>query len=85
MRLRQRRRSLERANTRLVIFGTVKAKNGKSVLTVLDLRPIEGNLVVEDKQKINSAIPKRPIQSTLCVKALFFMLIKKEPLSCLGQ
>lgn len=48
----------KRANTRLVIFGTVKATNGKPVLTVLDLRPIEGNLVVEDMQKINSAYTK---------------------------
>lgn len=42
-------------NTRLVIIGTLRAQNGKPVMTVLDLRPVEGELVVDDMQKVNSA------------------------------
>ncbi|MBQ6048688.1 MAG: hypothetical protein IJL40_05085, partial [Oscillospiraceae bacterium] len=48
-----------KANTRLVMFGTVKAVNGSPVLTVLDLRPVEGGLVIDDMQKVNSAYTKR--------------------------
>ncbi|MBQ7491085.1 MAG: hypothetical protein IJT76_00545, partial [Clostridia bacterium] len=46
------------ANTRLVIFGAVKADNGKPILAVLDLRPVEGHLVIDDMQKITSAYTK---------------------------
>lgn len=42
-------------NTRLVVFGSVKAQNGQPVMCVLDLRPIEGRLVVNDMQKVNSS------------------------------
>ena len=47
-----------RANTRLVIFGSVKTKDGKPVLAVLDLRPVEKNLVIDDMQKVTSAYTK---------------------------
>lgn len=45
-------------NTRLVIFGSVKAKDGKPILSVLDLRPNEKNLIIEDMQKVTSAYTK---------------------------
>ena len=45
-------------NTRLVIYGTVKAQDGKPILSVLDLRPMEKNLVVDDMQKVTSAYTK---------------------------
>lgn len=45
-------------NTRLVVFGTVKAKDGRPILSVLDLRPIEKNLLVDDMQKVASAYTK---------------------------
>lgn len=45
-------------NTRLVLFGTLRAKNGKPVLAVLDLRPIENMLAIDDMQKVNSAYTK---------------------------
>ena len=48
----------ENNNTRLVIYGTVKAQDGKPILSVLDLRPIEKNLVVDDMQKVTSAYTK---------------------------
>ena len=45
-------------NTRLVIFGSVKAGNGNPVLAVLDLRPFEGRLYIDGYQKINSIYTK---------------------------
>lgn len=53
--LKSRNRSGRDDNTRLVVFGTVKAKNGQPVLTVLDLRPRENRLIIDDMQKVNSA------------------------------
>lgn len=46
------------SNNRLVIFGTIKAQNGQPMLAVLDLRPVEKNLVVDDMQKVTSAYTK---------------------------
>ncbi len=48
----------DKQNTRLVIFGTIKAKNGLPILTVLDLRPSENHLIIEDLQKVTSAYTK---------------------------
>ena len=45
-------------NTRIVLFGTVKAQNKQPVLTVLDLRPTENHLVIDDMQKVTSAYTK---------------------------
>ena len=45
-------------NTRLVMFGSVKADNGQPVLCVLDLRPVENRLVIDDMQKVTSAYTK---------------------------
>lgn len=53
--LKSRNRSGRSDNTRLVVFGTIKAKNGQPVLTVLDLRPRENRLMIDDMQKVNSA------------------------------
>lgn len=47
-----------KANTRLVIFGSVRATNGKPVLSILELKPSENNLVISDMQKISSAYTK---------------------------
>lgn len=47
-----------RQNTRIVVFGSVRAKNGQPVLSVLDLRPEEDHLVVDDMQKVSSAYTK---------------------------
>lgn len=46
-------------NTRLVVFGSAKASNGKPVMSVLDLRPRESGFVLEDMQKVNSAYAKK--------------------------
>lgn len=45
----------EGRNSRLTIMGSLHAQNGKPIMAVLDLRPIEGRLLVNDMQKINSA------------------------------
>ncbi len=47
-----------RQNTRLVIFGSVKAKDNRPILSILDLRPQEDNLVIDDMQKVTSAYTK---------------------------
>lgn len=54
----------KQANTRMVVFGNVKAKNGKPVFAVLDLRPVENGFAVEGMQKVNSAYTKstEPVQ-----------------------
>ena len=56
-------------NSRLVIFGSVKAQNGLPILSVLDLRPVENRLVIDDMQKVVSAYTKdygeiKPIKSS---------------------
>lgn len=45
-------------NTRLVLFGTVRAENGQPVLAVLDLRPVENGLAIDDMQKVTSTYTK---------------------------
>ena len=45
-------------NTRLVIFSSIKGQNGKPVLSVMDLRPVENNFVIDDMQKVSSAYTK---------------------------
>ena len=45
-------------NTRLVMFGDVKAQDGRPVLCVLDLQPSEKGLVINDMQKVTSAYTK---------------------------
>lgn len=46
-------------NTRLVIYGSVKAQNKQPVMSVLDLRPVENGLTIDDMQKVNSAYAKK--------------------------
>lgn len=47
------------SNSRLVVFGSVKAQNGQPIMSVLDLRPVENHLLVDDMQKVNSAYTKK--------------------------
>ena len=42
----------------MVIFGSLKAQNGKPVLVSLDLRPVERGFAINDMQKVNSAYAK---------------------------
>lgn len=45
-------------NTKLVLFGSVKAQDGRPVLCVLDLQPVENRIVIQDMQKATSAYTK---------------------------
>lgn len=45
-------------NSRMVIFGAVKAENGQPVMSVLDLHPTENNFTISDMQKVTSAYTK---------------------------
>lgn len=42
-------------NTRLVVFGTLKARDGSPVLAALDLRPVENKFVIDGFQKVVSS------------------------------
>lgn len=45
-------------NTRLVMFGELKAQDGRPVLCVLDLMPVEKGIAINDMQKLTSAYTK---------------------------
>ena len=47
-----------RNNTRLTVFGMVKAQNGLPVMVAFDLHPVENNLYLADMQKVVSAYTK---------------------------
>lgn len=45
-------------NTRMVLFGSLKAQDGRPVLCVLDFRPTERGFTLNDMQKVTSAYTK---------------------------
>lgn len=45
-------------NSRLVMFGAIKAQDGWNIMCVLDLRPTENGLLIDDMQKVSSAYSK---------------------------
>lgn len=51
-------------NSRLVLFGAIKAQDGRPVMCVLDLRPTENGFFLDDMQKVSSAYTKdvRPME-----------------------
>ena len=57
--LKSRGRNAAGDNSRMVLFGTVKAQNGQPVMTVMDLRPRGKVFVIDDLQKVNSAYTKK--------------------------
>ena len=46
-------------NSRLVLFGSVKAQNGQPMMAVLDLWATEDGFLLDDMQKVNSAYTKK--------------------------
>lgn len=46
-------------NTRLTMFGKLFTQNGEPVMAILDLRPVENGVVINDMQKVNSAYQRR--------------------------
>lgn len=57
--LKSKGRGANKANSRIVLYGTMKAQNGEPVMAVLDLRPSENGFVLDDMQKVNSAYTKK--------------------------
>ena len=45
-------------NSRLVMFGAIKAQDGRNIMCVLDLRPTENGLLIDDMQKVSSTYSK---------------------------
>ena len=72
--LKSRNSANVRENSRLVIFGTVKASDGRPVMCVMDLRPTENGLLLDDMQKVASAYtkdnhPERFVQNSFVLHA----------------
>lgn len=67
----------KKQNTRLIVFGNIKAQDGRPILSVLDLRPIENNLVVDDMQKVSSAYTK-DVNPVDFVKSSFVVYVDKK-------
>ena len=72
--LKSRNSANVRENSRLVIFGTVKASDGRPVMCVMDLRPTENGLLLDDMQKVASAYtkdnhPNRFVQNSFVLHA----------------
>lgn len=63
----------ERSNSRLVVFGSLKAKDGRPMLCVLDLRPKEQGFILDDMQKVTSAYTKdrKPVGFVQSSEVLF--------------
>ena len=64
----------------MVVFGSMKNTNGAPMLAVLDLRPVEGNLLIEDMQKVVSAYVKTGKTAGFIKNSEECSWIKKEPL-----
>ena len=47
-----------RQNSRLIIFGSIKAQDGRPIMCVIDLRPTENGLLLDNMQKVSSAYTK---------------------------
>ena len=57
--LKSKGHGASKANSRVVLYGTMKAQNGEPVMAVLDLRPSENGFVLDDMQKVISAYTKK--------------------------
>lgn len=64
-------------NSRLVMFGSIKGTDGRTIMCVLDLRPAENGLLLDDMQKVSSAYTKdaKPIDF---VQSSFVMHMDKK-------
>lgn len=50
-------------NSRIVLYGSEIGQNGKPILTILDLQPVEGRFEIKDLQKVTSAYTKTATQN----------------------
>lgn len=59
-------------NSRMVLYGSIKAQNGQPMLAVLDLRPRERGFLLNDMQKVNSAYTKnKPVSFVINSDVLY--------------
>ena len=50
----------------MILYGSIEANNGKPMMAILDLRPVEGKLIINDMQKVNSVYTKdKPVGSLI--------------------
>ena len=59
-------------NARMVIFGSIKAPNGKPIMVVLDLKPVEDGICIDDMQKINSAYTRSHTANTVKTSEIMY-------------
>ena len=52
-------------NARMVLISDKTAQNGRPILTVLDLKPKENNIAIDDMHKINSAYTRRDAKNLI--------------------
>lgn len=68
----------------MILYGSIKANNGKPMMAILDLRPVEGKLIINDMQKVNSVYTKdKPVGSL--IRSAVMYADKKEPSRFLSQ
>lgn len=83
--LKSKGRGKNGERSRVLIFGNAKAKNGKPVMTVLDLQPVEGDLVINDMQKVTSAYTKTTNPQKFIMDSEALYLDKKRTDKVLGE
>lgn len=66
------------SNSRIVAFGSVKGKNGQPVLSVLDLKPFEKGIRIDDMQKVSSAYTKTGINRVDFIRNSLVMYVDKK-------
>lgn len=66
-------------NSRLVMFGSIKARDGRPVMCVLDLRPTEYGFLLDDMQKVTSTYTKDTNPVNFIQRSEILHADKKEP------
>jgi len=57
--LKAKGRNKDGLNARIVMIGNILTKKGRPIVAILDLKPVENGIRIDDMQKINSAYPRR--------------------------
>ena len=74
-----------RGNTRMVLFGSIKARDGRPILCVLDLRPREGGFLLDNMQKVTSAYTKDTNPTAFVQNSDVMFLDKKRTTRLLSE
>ena len=78
-----RRAKNQYGESRIVMFGAVKAQDGRPIMCVLDLRPAENGFLLDDMQKVNSAYTKDNDPAGFVQKSQFLYADKKRTIPLL--